>query len=92
VTSTWAAIDTTKTYKVVTNSFTAQGQDGYLTFKAIPEIQKLNTYLDYAQSFVDYVEKLTAEGKLISKLPVAEYSTQQCIPDINGKYCTQPVQ
>lgn len=92
VVGTWAAIDTTKTYKVVTNSFTAQGQDGYLTFKAIPETQKLNTYLDYAQSFVDYVEKLTAEGKLISKLPVAEYSTQQCIPDINGKYCTQPVQ
>lgn len=92
VAGTWAAISPTTSYKVVTNSFTAQGQDGYLTFKSIPEAQKLNTYLDYAQSFVNYVEKLTAEGKQISKLPVSEYSTQVCIPDINGKYCTQPIQ
>ncbi|WP_020558067.1 5'-nucleotidase C-terminal domain-containing protein [Thiofilum flexile] len=86
----WSAIDLTKSYKVVTNSFTASGQDGYLTFADIDDSLKTNTYLDYAQSFVDYVEKLTAAGQQISKLPVAEYSTQYCIPDINGKYCTQP--
>lgn len=90
VAGSWTAIDLSKNYKVVTNSFTASGQDGYLTFKTIPDTLKLNTYLDYAQSFVDYVEKLTAEGKQISKLPIAEYSTQQCIPDMDGKYCTQP--
>ncbi|WP_020394292.1 NAD nucleotidase [Thiolinea disciformis] len=79
VAGTWAAIDKTKTYKVVTNSFTAGGKDGYLTFGDIPASKKTDTFLDYAKSFVDYVQKETAAGRVIDKLPIEEYSTQQFI-------------
>lgn len=72
----WTAIDTTKRYKVVTNSFLASGRDGYSTFGTISKEGRVeDTYLDYAQSFVDYVKKNNA----ITKLPYSEYSTQSFI-------------
>ena len=73
--TTYSAIDETATYTVVTNSFTAGGKDGYLTFGDIEEDKRLDTYLDYAQSFVDYVERVGT----ISKLTVEDYSTQSFI-------------
>ncbi|OQX03922.1 MAG: NAD nucleotidase [Thiothrix lacustris] len=79
VTGAWVAIDPAKTYKVVTNSFLATGGDGYTTFKNLASDKKLNTYLDYAQSFADYVSRETAAGRSVMKLPVEEYSTQQFI-------------
>ena len=49
------------------------GRDGYLTFKHVVEDGRVvDTFLDYAQSFVDYVKK---QGK-IGKLPAANYSTK----------------
>jgi 5'-nucleotidase len=75
----WTAIDPAKTYKVVTNNFMARGSDGYSTLGNIPDSRKLDTYLDYAQSFADYVKRETAAGRSIVKLPVGEYSTQQFI-------------
>ncbi|MCB1755528.1 MAG: NAD nucleotidase [Gammaproteobacteria bacterium] len=71
----WGPIDTAKLYKVVTNSFTAGGKDGYLTFGEIIEERRLDTYLDYAESFSDYVERVGT----INKLPASEYSTQSYI-------------
>lgn len=69
----WSPINAASTYKVVTNSFVAGGHDGYLTFGTVSDDNRaLDTYLDYAQSFVDYVK---AEGS-ITKLPLEEYSTQ----------------
>lgn len=79
VTGAWTAIDPAKTYKVVTNSFLATGGDGYTTFKNLVADKKLNTYLDYAQSFADYVTRETASGRSVMKLPAEEYSTQQFI-------------
>ncbi|WP_206052701.1 NAD nucleotidase [Neptunomonas marina] len=80
-TSTWSALDLNASYKVVTNNYIAGGRDGYLTFGVISaeEGKVVDTFLDYAQSFVDYVE---AEGS-ISKLPLSEYSTQKYY-DENG--------
>lgn len=73
----WTAIDMTKNYIVVTNNFIAGGKDGYLTFGTVSaEGRVIDTFLDYAQSFVDYVERLTIEGRSIDKLPLDEYSTQ----------------
>ena len=64
----------------MTNSYIAGGKDGYSTFKTVSERgDALNTYLDYAQSFVEYVK---ATGT-IEKLPAEEYSTQTFI-DENG--------
>ena len=71
--SVWRAIDETETYTVVTNNYIAQGRDGYDTFGVISaQGRVVDTFLDYAQSFVDYVE----EQGSISKLPSSEYSTQ----------------
>lgn len=73
-TGKWSPLELNKTYTVVSNSYTAGGKDGYLTFgKVSKDSSKVeDTFLDYAQSFVDYV---TAE-KTFGKLPDSEYSTQ----------------
>lgn len=43
---------------MVTNSFTALGKDNYLTFATVTARgDAVNTYLDYAQSFVDTSSK-----------------------------------
>jgi len=78
--SAWSALSMSSSYKVVTNNFLAQGSDGYATFKKVADSGRfLDTYLDYAQSFVDYTKKI----KTLSRLPVSEYSTQM-IYDKNG--------
>jgi 5'-nucleotidase len=73
-TKKWSLIDSDKLYVIVTNSYTAQGRDGYTTFK---EVQKerpgTDTYLDYAMSFVAYVKAKTKEGKKIKALPKEEH-------------------
>jgi 5'-nucleotidase len=70
----WSPIDMSKLYVIVTNSYTAQGRDGYTTFK---EVQKerpgTDTYLDYAMSFVAYVKALEKEGKGVTALPKEEH-------------------
>ena len=71
--SSWSPLDSTATYKLVTNNYIAAGRDGYLTFKTVKNDGRyLDTYLDYAQSFVDYVRERGSVGKL----PESEYSTQ----------------
>lgn len=71
----WTALDPAATYTVATNSFIASGQDGYLTFGTVSEDGRaFDTLLDYAQSFIDFIEK--DAGGTISKLPASEYSTQ----------------
>jgi len=70
---TWASLDPRKSYTVVTNSFIANGKDGYVTFSKVAKDGRItDTFLDYAQAFVEYVKK---RGTL-QKLPVSEYSTQ----------------
>ncbi len=66
-TKKWSAIDKDKMYVVITNSYTAEGHDGYVTFKRVQDKRGkgVDTYLDYAMSFVDYVKNNTP----ISKLP-----------------------
>lgn len=79
--SQWSAIDLNRTYTVVTNDFIASGQDGYSTFAPIfnDKTRMVDTYLEYAQSFVDYVTRVGT----VNKLPVSEYSTQNYY-DENG--------
>ena len=79
VSGVWTTIELTRTYKVVTNYFLAKGSDGYTTLGNLPSSRKTDTYLDYAQSFVDYVKRETAAGNSIVKLPTDEYSTQKFI-------------
>ena len=70
----WVPLEMNRTYRLVTNNYIAGGRDGYLTFKTVKNDGRyIDTYLDYAQSFVDYV----SERGNIGKLPASEYSTQK---------------
>ncbi|MCS6997154.1 MAG: 5'-nucleotidase C-terminal domain-containing protein [Casimicrobiaceae bacterium] len=71
----WVAFDLSATYRLITNNFLADGGDGYATLKAIPASRREDTFLDYAEPFLDYVR---SRGT-IARLPVAEYSTQDFI-------------
>lgn len=69
----WTDLDRARSYEVITNNYIAGGRDGYVTFEQVADEGRLtDTYLDYAQSFVDYVQET---GRL-RKLPISEYSTQ----------------
>ena len=71
--SNWSDLDSSRTYKVATNNYIAAGKDGYKTFGIVSKSGRIvDTYLDYAQSFVDYIKKY----KSINKLPLEDYSTQ----------------
>jgi 5'-nucleotidase len=69
----WAELDMDRLYTVVTNNYISSGRDGYLTFGIISKEGRVtDTYLDYAQSFVDYVRKVSR----VDKLNKSDYSTQ----------------
>ncbi|MCB9765171.1 MAG: NAD nucleotidase [Alphaproteobacteria bacterium] len=80
VSGNWTAIDLNATYTVVTNDFIARGQDGYDTFGVVFDAgEYVDTYTEYAQGMVDFMELLDASGQSLSRLPTAEYSTQRYI-------------
>ena len=71
--NSWAPLNKNRRYNLITNNYIAGGRDGYLTFKTVSdEGRMVDTYLDYAQSFVDYV----SERSIVNKLPIEAYSTQ----------------
>lgn len=67
-TGEWSAIDMDKTYVVATNSFTALGKDGYVTFeKAVqkdPNI-KVETYIQYAVPLVELFTEQLNGGEVV---------------------------
>lgn len=67
-TGVWSPIDMDKTYVVVTNSFTALGKDGYVTFeKAIkrdPSVKE-ETHIQYAVPLVELFTKRLNSGELV---------------------------
>jgi len=74
----WTDLVSDETYVVATNSFISEGKDGYVLFGDISgqEGKLVNTYLEYAQTFIDYCETI---GTLLH-IPLEEYSTQSFIP------------
>lgn len=50
----WKAIDMFASYTAVTNSYIAAARDGYIEFGYIASDLKVDTYVEYAQSFIDY--------------------------------------
>jgi 5'-nucleotidase len=68
----WSDINMTKFYVIVTNNYIAGGKDGYTTFKTVLDenaSKGVDTYLDYAMSFVKYVQN----NDTISKLPSSDH-------------------
>lgn len=79
-TMTWVPLVLGDTYTVATNSFIASGQDGYVTFGTVSDDGRVvDTLLDYAQSFIDYLEQDVAGG-VLNKPPAGDYSTQNFTP------------
>jgi 5'-nucleotidase/UDP-sugar diphosphatase len=69
----WAPLDLNATYRVITNNFLADGGDGYATLKAITGDAREDTFLDYADSFLQYVKARDT----VLRLPIELYSTQR---------------
>jgi len=68
----WRALDPERIYTVVTSDYLAEGGDGYV---ALRNASSVNTYLNYTQTFIDYLQK----ERTISRPPAAEYSHQRVI-------------
>ncbi|MDD3328827.1 MAG: 5'-nucleotidase C-terminal domain-containing protein [Zoogloea sp.] len=68
----WRPLDPAANYRLITNNFTADGGDKYDTLKAIPAAQREDTFLDYADSFLQYVRSRSP----LAKPAVAGRSTQ----------------
>ena len=84
-TKTWSAIEADSMYTVITNNYTAEGHDGYVTFKTVQDERGLgtDTYLDYALSFVDYVKNHTASDGGIDRLPAGERPIKCYVDDMH---------
>ena len=67
-----------QTYQVITINFLADGQDFYTSFKNITGERRVDVGLDYAEAFLQYVGGLPGQKgqKVLSRLPVEQYSTQ----------------
>ncbi|MFT7879443.1 MAG: choice-of-anchor I family protein [Sulfurimonas sp.] len=74
-TGLWSAIDGDAMYVIVTNDYIAAGRDGYTTFKTVQDERGagVDTYLDYAMSFVRYVEAKVENGEKVTKLPTEDH-------------------
>ena len=70
--SSWTDIELDATYTVVTNNFIATPRDGYYEFGNIAEELKVDTFVEYAQSFIEYAETLDA----LEPVPEDRASTQ----------------
>lgn len=81
-TGAYSGLRDTAMYVVVTNNYLATGRDGYETFAAVQAERGkgTDTYLDYAMSFVNHVQSLTAEGKRLMKLPAGDHCIKRYIP------------
>lgn len=71
--------DLKKTYKVATISFLADGNDSFTALKNITGERRIDVGLDYAEAFLQYIEKLPGPVKTLKPLPVKDYSTQRFI-------------
>jgi 5'-nucleotidase len=71
----WSTIENDTMYVIVTNNYIAAGRDGYTTFKTVQDErgEGVDTFLDYALSFVKYVEAKTANGEKVTKLPTTDH-------------------
>lgn len=73
----WLPLEDSTELTVVSNSFTAAGRDGYLTFGTVAEDGRAeDTFLDYAQAFVDYMLEVDTINKPLDE----HYSTQNFVP------------
>ena len=68
----WSAIDMSANYTVVTNNYIAGSKDGYFEFGNVDDSLKEDTFVEYAQSFIEYAESV----KVLEPVPGDRASTQ----------------
>ena len=68
--------DLNKTYKVATISFLADGNDSYTALRKVAGERRIEVGLDYAEAFLQYIRRLPGASKVLTPLPVKDYSTQ----------------
>ncbi len=76
----WTTIEMDKTYSVVTNNFIAGVRDGYYEFGNIPADLKVDSYVEYAQSFIEYAQ----EVKVLSPVSEEDASTQNWFDQVDA--------
>jgi 5'-nucleotidase / UDP-sugar diphosphatase len=60
----WQPFDNNREYKVIANSYIAEGKDGYDVLGALPSTAKQDTFFEYSQIFIEYIkEKSLIEPK-----------------------------
>ncbi len=66
----WTPLDMSKKYVIVVNSYIAEGKDGYTTLAEAKRDggEGVDTYLDYAMSFANYIESLGSKHLKVMKL------------------------
>ena len=71
-------LDMSRTYKVVTINFLADGGDFYSTLKTINGARRIEVGLDYAEAFLKYIDNLPAQNgvKMLTRVNSNDYSTQ----------------
>lgn len=69
---TWVALDPAATYSVITNDFIADGQDGYTTLGTVTGERRVDTFLAYADSFLQYAR----ENPALARPATSAFSTQ----------------
>lgn len=68
----WNPLDANASYRVITNDFIADGQDGYTTLGTIKGDRREDTFLAYADAFLQYV----LEVPVLIRPASTEFSTQ----------------
>lgn len=68
----WHPLDANATYRVITSDFIADGQDGYTTLGTIKGERREDTFLAYADAFLQYV----LEVPVLVRPASTEFSTQ----------------
>ena len=84
----WEGIDMEETYTVVTNSFIAHPRDGYYEFGNVPAENKVDSYVEYAQSFIEYVKSVgTITAVADENKPTQHWSDQRIVKFCNNYGC-----
>ena len=68
----WVALDEAATYRMITNDFIAAGQDGYTTLGTLGADRREETFLAYADAFLQYAR----QNPPLTRPATADFSTQ----------------
>ena len=68
----WVALDEAATYRMITNDFIAAGQDGYTTLGTLGADRREETFLAYADAFLQYAR----QNPTLTRPATADFSTQ----------------